>query len=117
MSDVVGDWADRALAAVMERVSTTESQVGERFPLYADPRDGVWKTTGRGSWTGGFWAGLLWLRARYSGCSADRRAAVDRTARLAPWADADTVTRGLILWYPTALADGDAEAAALQERR
>ncbi|MFI8520100.1 sugar ABC transporter permease [Streptomyces sp. NPDC085481] len=116
MSGVVGDWADRALAAVMERVTTTESQVGERFPLYADPRDGVWKTTGGGSWTGGFWAGLLWLRARYSGTAADRRAAAGRMTVLAPWADADTVTRGLILWYPTALADGDAGAAALQER-
>ncbi|WP_432111330.1 sugar ABC transporter permease [Streptomyces sp. YPW6] len=116
MSGAAGDWAERALAAVMERVTTTEAQVGERFPLYADPRDGIWRTTGRGSWTGGFWAGLLWLRARYSGSAADRRAAAGRTAALAPWADADTVTRGLIFWYPTALADGDPEAAVLRER-
>ncbi|WP_432089211.1 sugar ABC transporter permease [Streptomyces sp. bgisy095] len=116
MSGVEGDWAGRALAAVMERVTTTEAQVGERFPLYADPRDGMWKTTGRGSWSGGFWAGLLWLRARYSGSEADRRAAAGRTAVLAPWADTDTVTRGLIFWYPTALADGDSKAATLQAR-
>ncbi|MFB7041618.1 MULTISPECIES: sugar ABC transporter permease [unclassified Streptomyces] len=116
MSGVADDWGDRALAAVMERVTTTEAQVGERFPLYAEPRDGMWKTTGRGSWTGGFWAGLLWLRARYSGSEADRRTAAGRTAALAPWADVDTVTRGLIFWYPTALADGDPQAAVLQER-
>ncbi|MGW2086528.1 sugar ABC transporter permease [Streptomyces sp. NPDC001880] len=116
MTAYVGDWADRALAAVMERVSTTERQVGGRFPLYADPRDGVWKTTGRGSWTGGFWAGLLWLRARYTGSHADRGAAAGRTSGLAPWVDADTVTRGLILWYATALADGDSRVAALRDR-
>ncbi|MFG2981144.1 sugar ABC transporter permease [Streptomyces sp. NPDC048258] len=110
------DWAGRALAAVIERVGVTAAEVGTRFPLYAGPGDGRWTTTGRGSWTGGFWAGLLWLRARCTGDAADRRAAAACTARLAPWADADTATRGLILWYGTAPAGDDAEAAALRER-
>ncbi|MFE9633577.1 sugar ABC transporter permease [Streptomyces sp. NPDC006463] len=110
------DWAGRALAAVIERVAVTAAEVGTRFPLYAAPADGRWTTTGRGSWTGGFWAGLLWLRARYTGEAADRRAAAACTARLGPWADADTATRGLILWYGTAPAGDDAEAAALRER-
>ncbi|GHB85052.1 hypothetical protein GCM10010347_65010 [Streptomyces cirratus] len=110
------DWADRALAAVMARVVATGAQVGARFPLYADPRDGSWTTTGRGSWAGGFWAGLLWLRARYSGHDADRRAAAECTARLEGWTGADTATRGLILWYGTALAEGDEEATALAGR-
>ncbi|MFD9407400.1 sugar ABC transporter permease [Streptomyces sp. NPDC059989] len=110
------EWAGRALAAVLERVAVTRAEVGARFPLYADPGDGRWTTTGRGSWTGGFWAGLLWLRARYTGAEADRRAAAARTARLAPWADADTATRGLILWYGTVLAGDDPDAAALRER-
>lgn len=57
-------WADRAWAAVLERTGQTAAEVGPRFPLYADPETGIWKTTSRGSWTGGFWAGLLWLRAR-----------------------------------------------------
>ncbi|MER6447187.1 sugar ABC transporter permease [Streptomyces venezuelae] len=100
-----------ALASVMARVAVTAEAVGPRFPLYAEPDDGRWTTTGRGSWTGGFWAGLLWLRARYTGAAADRRAAAECTARLAPWAGADTATRGLILWYGTAPA-GDHEAAA-----
>lgn len=111
-----GDWADRALSAVMERIAGTAAQVGERFPLYADPADGRWKTTGRGSWAGGFWAGLLWLRARYTGDPADRRAAAACAARLAPWADADTATRGLIFWYGTAPAVGDGAAEQLRER-
>lgn len=106
----------RALAAVMERVAVTAAEVGPRFPLYADPADGRWTTTGRGSWTGGFWAGLLWLRARYTGAEPDRRAAAACTARLEPWAGADTATRGLIFWYGTAAAGDDAEAAALRAR-
>ncbi|MET9604937.1 sugar ABC transporter permease [Streptomyces sp. NPDC006512] len=110
------DWACLALEAVMERVAVTEAAVGDRFPLYAEPADGRWKTTGNGSWAGGFWAGLLWLRARYTGSASDHRAASLRTARLAPWAEADTATRGLILWYGTSLAQGDPDAAALRAR-
>ncbi|MFC9811398.1 sugar ABC transporter permease [Streptomyces virginiae] len=106
----------RALAAVMQRVAVTAAEAGHRFPLYADPADGRWTTTGRGSWTGGFWAGLLWLRARYTGAESDRLAAAACTARLAPWAGADTATRGLIFWYGTAAAGDDAEAAAVRTR-
>ncbi len=111
------DWAGQALAAVIDRATVTEAEVGSRFPLYADPRDGRWTTTGRGSWTGGFWAGLLWLRARRTGDEADRTAAAAWTARLAPWAEADTATRGLIFWYGTAPAPADAAGAeALRAR-
>ncbi|MFI6421869.1 sugar ABC transporter permease [Streptomyces sp. NPDC050842] len=111
-----GDWAGDALRLLLQRVTVTAEQVGDRFPLYADPADGRWTTTGRGSWTGGFWAGLLWLRARHTGLPAHRTAAAAATAALAPWAEADTATRGLILWYGTALADGDAAAGALRDR-
>ncbi|MFB7451192.1 sugar ABC transporter permease [Streptomyces sp. NPDC056194] len=110
------DWAEEALGFVFRRAGETAEQVGDRFPLYADPADGRWTTTGRGSWTGGFWAGLLWLRAGHTGSDAGRTAAAAATARLAPWAEADTATRGLILWYGTALATGDTAAGALRER-
>lgn len=106
--DATPAWAATALAALLRRVADTHATVGERFPLYAEPDDGRWTTTGRGSWTGGFWAGLLWLRSRYTGAAADREAARRCTARLAGWAEADTATRGLIFWYGTFLApDGD----------
>ncbi|MFE6709143.1 sugar ABC transporter permease [Streptomyces sp. NPDC057695] len=111
------EWAEEALRLVLGRVTETAGQVGARFPLYADPDDGRWTTTGRGSWTGGFWAGLHRLRALHSGTAADRRAAAAVTARLAPWAEADTAARGLVLWYGTAPAeDTDGAAAALRER-
>ncbi|WCD85084.1 Unsaturated glucuronyl hydrolase [Streptomyces xanthophaeus] len=108
--------AERALAAVLGRVAVTAAEVGPRFPLFADPGTGRWTTTGRGSWAGGFWAGLLHLRARHTGDVADRAAAVRCTARLAPWADADTATRGLILWYGTAAAPDDGAAGELRGR-
>ncbi|MFI9048372.1 sugar ABC transporter permease [Streptomyces sp. NPDC053427] len=114
-----GRWAGQALAAVWERVRVTEAQVGSRFPLYADPGTGVWKSTSKGSWTGGFWAGLLWLRALASGAPRDRRTAAECTGRLAYWVDQDTAARGLIFWYGTALAAGpgrDAAAARLRDR-
>ncbi|WP_218019421.1 hypothetical protein [Nocardia arthritidis] len=112
------DWARAALEAVLHRVSSTYDAVGARFPLYADSTSGVWTTTSRGSWTGGFWAGLLWLRALSSGEPADRSVAAETTARLADWVTADTSTRGLILWYGTALATGpggDPDALILRE--
>ncbi|MFE2009961.1 sugar ABC transporter permease [Streptomyces sp. NPDC059491] len=108
------EWADDALKLLLLRVRETAGQVGGRFPLYADPDDGRWTTTGRGSWTGGFWAGLLWLLARDSGKAADLASASAATAGLAPWAEADTATRGLILWYGTALAPHDDGAAELR---
>lgn len=100
-------WAAPALGSLLDRVAVTRAEAGDRFPLYADPGSGTWKTTARGSWTGGFWAGLLWLRARCSGDASDREAARACTARLADWAEADTATRGLIFWYGTVLADDD----------
>ncbi|MCY0933128.1 sugar ABC transporter permease [Streptomyces sp. H34-S4] len=109
-------WAEQALAEVLDRVGATAAEVGERFPLYADPDTGRWTTTGRGSWAGGFWAGLLWLRARHTGAAAHRAAASACTARLAGWVDADTSTRGLILWYGTALAGTDTGARELRTR-
>ncbi|MGW6704428.1 sugar ABC transporter permease [Streptomyces sp. NPDC054956] len=109
-------WAGRALAEVLDRVAAGAAEAGDRFPLYADPETGRWTTTGRGSWAGGFWAGLLWLRARHTGAPADRAAASACTARLADWVDTDTSTRGLILWYGTALAAGDPAARELRTR-
>lgn len=117
-SSSVKDWAHAALDTVLERAAGTHAAVGTRFPLYADSTSGEWVTTSRGSWTGGFWAGLLWLRALRSGERADRSAATETTARLASWVNTDTSTRGLILWYGTALASGpgnDTAAAALRE--
>ncbi|MFE9257290.1 sugar ABC transporter permease [Streptomyces sp. NPDC006879] len=109
-------WAQRELDQVLARARETQREVGPRYPLFADPETGRWKTTGRGSWTGGTWAGLLWLMALRSGDPEDRANALDCTSRLAVWTDADTAARGLIFWYGTALAGGADEVAAMRTR-
>ncbi|WP_157244996.1 sugar ABC transporter permease [Nonomuraea typhae] len=107
-------WAERTLDALLDRAGTTEAAVAPRWPLFADPRTGDWTTTARGSWTGGFWAGLLGLRAALSGDPADRAAASGRTAALAPWIGADTAARGMIFWYGTAFAETELRQSATE---
>ncbi|MFI1759401.1 sugar ABC transporter permease [Streptomyces sp. NPDC020571] len=109
-ADTAPGWAASALDSVLARVARTRAEAGARFPLYADPDSGRWRTTARGSWTGGFWAGLLWLLARHTGAPSDREAAQACTARLADWAEADTSTRGLIFWYGTLFDEDDGDA-------
>ncbi|MYT29668.1 sugar ABC transporter permease [Streptomyces sp. SID8354] len=112
-------WARHALALVLDRVAVTAAEVGERFPLYADPESGRWTTTSRGSWAGGFWAGLRWLRALHSGDVRDQAEAAECTGRLAGWLGVDTAARGLIFWYGTALGagpGGDPAAVGLRDR-
>ncbi|MFE0427424.1 sugar ABC transporter permease [Streptomyces sp. NPDC058953] len=107
---------ESAATAMTGRVRRTAGEVGERFPLYADPATGVWTTTRRGSWTGGFWAGLLWLTAAHSGAPEDRARALDTTRRLRERAADDTDTRGMTFWYGAAhgaLLCGEPEAAAV----
>lgn len=123
------DWAEAALGGLLGRVARTAEEVGDRFPLYAAPTGGPWRTTARGSWAGGFWTGLLAVRAAVTGAEADRGPALAARDRLAYWVAADTVCRGLIFWYgdtghllglwgpsPTTVAAGRALADAFDER-
>lgn len=89
---------DAALDRVLDRIGRIAEQVDDRFPLFADPTTGQWTTSRRGSWTGGFWAGLWWLRVAVLGVG---ESAVARawTRRLAPRAADDTATRGMTFWY------------------
>lgn len=92
-------WAGAALTGLLDRVSSTLEQVGDRFPLYADQDTGTWVSTGRGSWTGGFWAGLLALRAAHDNDPKSVKSALAVRDRLDHWVRADTVCRGMIFWY------------------
>ncbi|GGM76917.1 hypothetical protein GCM10011609_11110 [Lentzea pudingi] len=89
----MSDWAHDLVRRMCEHVDEAEAEAGQRFPLYL--HEGRWKTSARGSWTGGFWAGLLTLRRLATGVG-DVEAVRDR---LDVWADADTVLRGMIFWY------------------
>lgn len=111
-----------ALAALLRRVAYTRAQVGERFPLFADPHSGTWALTRRGCRAGGFWVGLLWLRAALGGSLADRAAATRWMHRLAEYPGGDAATRGMALWYGAAaghrlFADPTAASIALRGAR
>ncbi|MDG9675833.1 hypothetical protein [Micromonospora sp. DH14] len=93
---------ETALEALLRRVPMVAGQVGDRFPLYADPVSGAWVSTRRGSWTGGFWAGWWWLRTAVTGLPADQATAREWTHRLAPRTADATVTRGMTFWYGAA---------------
>ena len=97
---------ERALSALLHRVTVVAGQVGDRFPLYADPSSGRWVSTRRGSWTGGFWAGWWWLRAEVTGQTDDVSTARQWCRRLLPRTGDDTVTRGMTFWYGAGVAGG-----------
>lgn len=113
-----GDDLDRGVGVLLDRVDVVERAVGARFPLYADTATGVWTTTARGAWAGGFWAGLLWLRAALRGGEGHTAAALRCTERLLPRRAGDSAVRGLLFWYGAGVGArimpgaGAAEAAA-----
>lgn len=110
---------EAALRALLQRVEVTVEQSGDRFPLYADPRTGRWVTTRRGSWTGGFFTGWLWLRAAITGAVEQRETAARWSRRLEPRLADDTDTRAMTFWYGAAFGErlcGDAAAGELAAR-
>ncbi|MBO0492832.1 glucuronyl hydrolase [Pseudomonas sp. Marseille-Q1929] len=106
----------RAIEAILARLEQIEAVCGEGFPLY---NDGAWKVSAGGSWLGGFWAGLWWLRAVHYGRQADRQQALRIAGRLRDKLDSDTHHRALIFWYGAGLGAqllADPEAAELAQQ-
>ena len=62
--------AERALAAIVDRVDVILANTGDRFP-YVNV-DGTWETTADGNWCGGHWIGLLRLAAAHDDDRVDR---------------------------------------------
>jgi unsaturated chondroitin disaccharide hydrolase len=89
---------------LITRVSDTLAQAGNRFPVTADPETGDWEWSLDGSWTGGFWAGLLRLACWRTGEQRYRDAADTTTAALSGRATAPTLLRGFLFWYGDGLA-------------
>lgn len=63
---MVALWADGS-RRMLERIEETARSVTAGFPNFADPETGEWATSPQGDWTGGYWAGELWLAARITG--------------------------------------------------
>lgn len=96
----MSDWLNDGIVAAVSKITAQASRGGD-FPHIT--QDGKWCYTPDGVWTGGFWAGLLWLGHEVHGSSALLEAAVSLTDRLLPRAS-DTVNHDLgFMFYPSAV--------------
>lgn len=94
-------WLDAAIARAVAGTSRLAATAGD-FPHIVD--HGTWQFTPDGVWTGGFWAGCLWLAARHGGAATLRAQAVAATERLLPHVH-DTRNHDLgFMFYPSAVA-------------
>lgn len=73
-----------AIAQAVARVRKIDGDVID-FPHITEQKK--WTFTPDGVWTGGFWAGLLWLAYEYDGDARSQERAVHFTDRLLPRAD------------------------------
>lgn len=92
-----------AIERMLQRIDATAAAIGAAFPLSADPATGVWQTSPDGRWTGGFWAGLLWLAGLASGRSRYNELARASMQRLEGRLAIDNVLNGLVYYYGAAL--------------
>ncbi|WP_417701330.1 glucuronyl hydrolase [Pseudomonas sp.] len=99
MSELMALQRTAAIDALLLRLEVIEHLCGEDFPLYSPGLEDRWTVSRGGSWLGGFWAGLWWLRARVSGASADRHKAARISQRLTGKMAAPTINRSMIFWY------------------
>ncbi|WP_233837387.1 glycoside hydrolase family 88 protein [Paraburkholderia sp. ZP32-5] len=96
----MSNWLTDGIAAAVSKVEAQASRGGD-FPHIT--QDGKWCTTPDGVWTGGFWAGLLWLSYEVQKSDALRTAATSLTDRLLPRA-ADAINHDLgFMFYPSAV--------------
>jgi len=93
-------WMDEAIAKAIRRARGIARETTD-FPHITD--NGVWQCTRDGVWTGGFWAGVLWLGYEKEGASDLRRLAAEATDRLLP-RSADTHNHDLgFMFVPSAV--------------
>ena len=93
-------WLDDALGLALTRVHKIARECTD-FPHITANNE--WQTTADGVWTGGFWAGLLWLEFEQSKSAAMRARAIAFTERLLPRAY-DTRNHDLgFMFFPSAI--------------
>jgi unsaturated chondroitin disaccharide hydrolase len=93
-------WQAEAIDRAIAHVTRIAGETGN-FPHITQRQR--WQTTPDGVWTGGFWAGLLWLAHERTGRKALRERAIDFTDRLLPRAE-DRHNHDLgFMFYPSAI--------------
>lgn len=92
-----------AINAIFARLEQIDAECGLGYPLYRTGGGEAWKVSVSGSWLGGFWAGLWWLRAHCTGHRDDLQKARRIAERLRGQLDSETHHRSLIFWYGAGL--------------
>ena len=93
-------WLENAIELALARV---EAIALDRIDFPHITAGHQWQTTPDGVWTGGFWAGLLWLSYEQTHREATRTQAIGFTARLLPRAQ-DTHNHDLgFMFFPSAI--------------
>jgi unsaturated chondroitin disaccharide hydrolase len=95
----------RALDHMTVRIGDTAIQVGNGFPDYADPETGKWIISPDGSWTGGFWNGMLWLAYATTREQKYLDWAERWTDLLRPRVSSENIFRSFLFYYGAALGD------------
>lgn len=115
-----GMWISEAISQAVRRTRKIDVEVTNFPHITADRK---WTTTSDGVWTGGFWAGLLWLSNEYDGDQHSRARAIHFTDRLLPRAgDANNHDLGF-MFVPSAIKGWQVEGreeyrlAAMQAAR
>ncbi len=113
---------DDGLGRMLARIDDTARRDLDGFPTYADPGTGEWVTSPDGDWTGGFWAGELWLAYRATGARRYAELAASSCQALRPRVGSATVWRSFLFYYGAALGeilhrDQAASAVALEGAR
>jgi unsaturated chondroitin disaccharide hydrolase len=99
------DLWNRALDHMTVRIGDTAIQVGNGFPDYADPETGKWIISPDGSWTGGFWNGMLWLAYATTREQKYLDWAERWTDLLRPRVSSENIFRSFLFYYGAALGD------------
>jgi unsaturated chondroitin disaccharide hydrolase len=93
-------WIDEAIGKAVARARGVARETKD-FPHITN--NGDWQCTPDGVWTGGFWAGILWLAYERDRGEDLHRLAVDFTERLLP-RSSDTLNHDLgFMFYPSAI--------------
>ena len=101
--------------ALFKQLDSISRQCGEQFPLYRLPRERKWKLSRRGSWLGGFWAGLWWRRAAYTELSEDLEQAAVWSRQLGAQLDEPSLNRSFVFWYGAAFGGRLAQDQSARE--
>jgi unsaturated chondroitin disaccharide hydrolase len=92
-----------AIDRILGRMEDTRARVGKAYPHWADPETGNWTTTVDGDWTGGYWGGMHWLAAKYTGDDRYRTQAAALAQGMKNRIAIETVFKSFPFYYGAAL--------------